>query len=80
MDLVPIKYCCTTVLVRVVAILCRHVCGRPDIFVRADRQAGGAGVFYDSWRRKTHPHVWILNTPVVIWYIADKIWCATRSR
>ena len=48
--------------------------------VHADRQALGAGVFYDSWRRKTHPHVWILNTPVVLWYIADKIWCATRSR
>lgn len=42
--------------------------------------AVGAGVFYDSWRRKTHPHVWILNTPVFLWYAADKIWCATRGR
>ncbi|CAN0412485.1 unnamed protein product, partial [Scytosiphon promiscuus] len=25
----------------------------------------GAGLFIDSVRRKTHPHVWILNTPVV---------------
>ncbi|CAM9357147.1 unnamed protein product [Ascophyllum nodosum] len=40
----------------------------------------GAGVFFDSWRRKTHPHVWFLNTPVVLWYLADKYWCSTRGR
>ncbi|CAM9357224.1 unnamed protein product, partial [Ascophyllum nodosum] len=40
----------------------------------------GAGVFFDSWRRKTHPHVWFLNTPVVLWYLADKLWCSTRGR
>eukprot|EP00904_Undaria_pinnatifida_P008092 jgi/Undpi1/4412/HiC_scaffold_17.g07767.m1 len=40
----------------------------------------GAGFFVDSVRRKTHPHVWILNAPIVIWYILDKIWCATRGR
>ncbi|CAM9357300.1 unnamed protein product, partial [Ascophyllum nodosum] len=40
----------------------------------------GAGVFFDSWRRRTHPHVWFLNTPVVLWYLADKLWCSTRGR
>ncbi|CAN0436565.1 unnamed protein product [Ascophyllum nodosum] len=40
----------------------------------------GAGFFFDSWRRKTHPHVWFLNTPVVLWYLADKLWCFTRGR
>eukprot|EP00904_Undaria_pinnatifida_P008090 jgi/Undpi1/4410/HiC_scaffold_17.g07765.m1 len=40
----------------------------------------GAGYYIDSVRRKTHPHVWILNTPVVIWYIIDKVWCATKGR
>ncbi|CBJ27375.1 hypothetical protein Esi_0067_0071 [Ectocarpus siliculosus] len=40
----------------------------------------GMGYFFDNWRRRTHPHVWILNTPVVLWYIADKIWCCTEGR
>ena len=43
-------------------------------------KALGAGFFFDSWRRKTHPHVWFLNTPVVLWYLADKFWCSTRGR
>lgn len=33
----------------------------------------GAGFFIDSARRRTHPHVWILNLPFVAWYIADRI-------
>ncbi|CAM9174985.1 unnamed protein product [Ectocarpus sp. 4 AP-2014] len=40
----------------------------------------GIGYFFDNWRRRTHPHVWILNTPVFLWYIADKVWCCTRGR
>ncbi|CAM9569749.1 unnamed protein product [Ectocarpus fasciculatus] len=40
----------------------------------------GVGYFFDNWRRRTHPHVWILNTPVFLWYIADKVWCCTRGR
>ncbi|CAM9715253.1 unnamed protein product, partial [Laminaria digitata] len=40
----------------------------------------GCGFFFDSVRRKTHPHVWILNTPFVIWYIIDKVWMATKGR
>ncbi|CBN79562.1 hypothetical protein Esi_0011_0129 [Ectocarpus siliculosus] len=39
----------------------------------------GIGYFFDNWRRRTHPHVWILNTPVFLWYIADKVWCSTRG-
>ncbi|CAM9524628.1 unnamed protein product, partial [Pylaiella littoralis] len=39
----------------------------------------GVGYFFDNWRRRTHPHVWILNTPVFLWYIADKVWCCTRG-
>ncbi|CAN0216584.1 unnamed protein product, partial [Ectocarpus sp. 6 AP-2014] len=39
----------------------------------------GIGYFFDNWRRRTHPHVWILNTPVFLWYIADKVWCCTRG-
>ncbi|CAM9748057.1 unnamed protein product, partial [Ectocarpus fasciculatus] len=40
----------------------------------------GVGYFFDNWRRRTHPHVWILNTPVFLWYIADKVWCCTWGR
>lgn len=43
-------------------------------------QGVGMGYFFDNWRRKTHPHVWILNTPVLLWYIADKVWCCTEGR
>lgn len=43
-------------------------------------QGLGMGYFFDNWRRRTHPHVWILNTPVLLWYLADKIWCCTRGR
>ncbi|CAM9263172.1 unnamed protein product [Choristocarpus tenellus] len=40
----------------------------------------GAGYFIDNVRRRTHPHVWILNTPFVVWYIIDRVWCATSYR
>lgn len=51
-----------------------------SIAYRFFRQALGGGVFFDSWRRRTHPHVWILNTPVLFWYLADKYWCCTQGR
>ena len=31
------------------------------------------GYFIDSFRRKTHPHVWILNTSFFVWYILDRM-------
>ncbi|CAM9470777.1 unnamed protein product, partial [Sphacelaria rigidula] len=40
----------------------------------------GVGFFFDSWRRRTHPHVWILNTPFVLWWLADKVACAKWHR
>ena len=33
----------------------------------------GVGFFFDSWRRRTHPHVWLWNTPFFVWYIVDRI-------
>ena len=29
--------------------------------------------FIDSFRRRSHPHVWLYNTPFFIWYILDRI-------
>ncbi|CAM9744602.1 unnamed protein product [Chrysoparadoxa australica] len=33
----------------------------------------GIGFFIDSARRRTHPHVWVLNLPLVLWYLVDKL-------
>ena len=33
----------------------------------------GIGFFIDSARRRTHPHVWILNLPFFFWYVGDRI-------
>lgn len=35
--------------------------------------AVGMGFFFDSWRRRTHPHVWLFNTPFVLWYVLDRL-------
>ena len=44
----------------------------------------GLGFFIDSWRRRTHPHVWLWNTPVVLWYVVDRVagctWYRTCAR
>ena len=29
----------------------------------------GVGFFFDSFRRRTHPHVWWWNTPFFLWYV-----------
>lgn len=31
----------------------------------------GIGFAWDSARRQTHPHVWLLNGPLILWYIID---------
>jgi hypothetical protein len=33
----------------------------------------GIGVFIDSARRRTHPHVWVVNIPFFAWYLVDKV-------
>ena len=39
----------------------------------------GAAVIAESFRRRTHPHVWVLNGPVVLWFAVD-ILCRKFSR
>ena len=31
------------------------------------------GYFIDAWRRRTHPHVWLVNSPFLLWYIVDRV-------
>ncbi len=33
----------------------------------------GIGFFIDSARRRTHPHVWIYNLPIVLFYFFDRL-------
>jgi hypothetical protein len=35
--------------------------------------AVGLGYFFDSFRRRSHPHVWIYNVPFVAMYLIDRI-------
>ena len=32
----------------------------------------GLGYFFDSFRRRSHPHVWLYNTPALLLYIGDR--------
>lgn len=40
-----------------------------------------AGLVYtaDLVRRKSHPHCWVLNLPVLLWYFADKLYGSFRA-
>ena len=40
----------------------------------------GFGYFFDSWRRRSHPHVWLFNTPFFLWYLCDRIAAMTFYR
>eukprot|EP00903_Cladosiphon_okamuranus_P018840 g17328.t1 len=39
---------------------------------------GTAAVVIESFRRRSHPHVWFVNGPALLWYAADRLCCRFR--